>query len=450
MNVIIVTPGHPSPRGKSFPPALTAPYLAALATPYAQHIKIYDLGVEEFDFQAPTPDIAMFTTTMAQSDHIFPIARYLKAKGSKIFLGGPYVTLAYHFDPRIKEIADCVVLGEGEKALPLALEDYAKGRLRPTYSIPVDSLEGVPFSRLDLLDNTKYYSSTTMIGTRGCKNKCAFCSIWGMYGQKYLKRPVPEVIEEIKFQTSRPNLQWLDRKSVIFWDDNLASDPDWTHELLEKMIPLKKWWLGQMCLNVADNKETVKLMKHSGCKGIFVGIESICEKTLKNQNKDKVNRVDHYVRQSRTLLENGVAIVGAIMFGFDEDTKESLFVDTPRALDEMGLTLLQPLMVTPYPHLDYFNTLVKEDRLITKEAKYYNGYTVVHKPKNIHPAELQEGFIHVRKQFYSWRSVLRRMVKQNFLKLPEFLAWNFLWGPSNYEIIPKVNVRQWLEHLRTL
>jgi radical SAM superfamily enzyme YgiQ (UPF0313 family) len=271
-----------------------------------------------------------------------------------------------------------------------------------------------------------------------------------MYGQKYLKRPVAEVIEEIKFQTSRPNLRWLDRKSVIFWDDNLASDPDWIHELLEKMIPLKKWWLGQMCLNVADNKETVKLMKHSGCKGIFVGIESICEKTLKNQNKDKVNTVDHYVRQSRALLENGVAIVGAIMFGFDEDTKESLFVDTPRALDEMGLTLLQPLMVTPYPHLDYFNTLVKEDRLITKEAKYYNGYTVVHKPKNIHPAELQEGFIHVRKQFYSWRSVLRRMVKQNFLKLPEFLAWNFLWGPSNYEIIPKVNVRQWLEHLRTL
>jgi radical SAM superfamily enzyme YgiQ (UPF0313 family) len=365
-------------------------------------------------------------------------------------MGGPYATLAYHFDPRIKEIADCVVLGEAEKALPLALEDYGNGRLQPTYSIPVNSLEGVPFSRLDLLDNTKYHSSTVMIGTRGCKHKCAFCSIWGMYGQKYLKRPVAEVVEEIKFQTSRPNLRWSDRKVVQFWDDNPACDLDWFHELLEKMIPLKKWWLSQMCLNVADNEETVKLMKKSGCKGIFVGIESISEETLRRQNKDTINRVGHYVQQSRTLLKNGINIVGAIMFGFDEDTKESLFVDTPRVLDEMGLTLLQPLMVTPYPHLDYFNILVKENRLITKEAKYYNGYTVVHKPKNIHPAELQEGFIRVRRQFYSWRSLLRRMVKQNFLKLPEFLAWNLLWGPSNYEIIPDVNVWQWLEHLRTL
>ena len=450
MNVIIVTPGHPSLRRKSFTPALTAPYLAALTAPYAQHIKIYDLAVEEFDFEAPAPDIAMFTTTMAQSDHVFPIARYLKAKGSKIFLGGPYATLAYHFDPRIKEIADCVVLGEGEKALPLALEDYMNGRLQPTYSIPVNSLEGVPISRLDLLDSKKYYSSTAVVGTRGCVNKCGYCVLRDMYGQKYLKRPVDEVIEEIKFQTSRPNLHWLSRKLVQFWDDNPACDLDWFHELLEKMIPLKRWWQSQMCLNVADNKETVELMKKSGCRGIFVGIESISEKTLRRQSKETVNRVKHYMRQSRTLLKNGITIDGAMMFGFDEDTCETLFVDTPRVLEEMGLTLLQPLMVTPYPNLSYFNTLAKENRLITREAKYYNGYTVVHKPRNIHPAELQERFIHIRRQFYSWRSLLRRMVKQNFLKLPEFLVLNFLWRPANYEIIPNVNVGQWLEYLRTL
>ncbi len=46
-------------------------------------------------------------------------------------------------------------------------------------------------------------------------------------------------------------------------------DLDWFHDLLEKMIPLKKWWLSQVCLNVADNEETVKLMKASGCKGSF-------------------------------------------------------------------------------------------------------------------------------------------------------------------------------------
>lgn len=450
MNVVIVTPGHPSPRGKSFPPALTAPYLAALATAYVDHIKIIDLAVEPFDLFAPMPDIAMFTSTMAQSDHVFRIAKYLKSNGVKIFLGGPYATLAYDFDPRIKEIADCVVFGEGEKALPQALEDLKNGNLQQTYSMPINSLEGVPFSRLDLLDHKKYFSSTAIIGTRGCVHNCAFCSIGDMYGQKYIKRPVDKVIEEIKFQTSRPNIRWLDRKFVQFWDDNPAGDLNWFHDLLEKMIPLNKWWISQICLDVADNEETVKLMKASGCKGIFVGIESVSEETLQAQNKDTINVVNNYIRQCRTIVKQGMVVVGAIMFGFDSDTKQILYNETLDVLENMGITMINNLIFTPYPHLDYFKTLVKEDRLITKEAKYYNGYTVVHRPKNIHPADLQEAVINVHKKFYSLRSMFKRMLKHNVLKYPEFLMWNRLWGTTNYEVIPGVNVNEWLKYLRTL
>ena len=152
MNLAIFTPGHPSPRRKSYPPALTAPYLAALATPYTEKIRIYDLGVEEYDASSPPPDLALFTTTMAQSDYIFEVARAIKAKGVTVILGGPHATLAYDFDPRIKEIFDSVVLGEGEKALPQALKDFGNGKLQSTYAIPVNSLDAIPFSRLDLLD----------------------------------------------------------------------------------------------------------------------------------------------------------------------------------------------------------------------------------------------------------------------------------------------------------
>jgi radical SAM superfamily enzyme YgiQ (UPF0313 family) len=387
---------------------------------------------------------------MAQSDHILPIARYWKVKGSKIFLGGPYATLAYDFDPRIRTLADCVVLGEGEKALPKALEDFMAGRLNPVYSMPVNSLEGIPFSRLDLLDSRKYYSTTAVIGTRGCIHKCAFCAIRDMYGQKYLKRPVDELIEEIKFQTTRLNLRWSDRKLVQFWDDNPAGDLDWFHELLEKLIPLKKWWLSQMCLNVADNPETIQLMRASGCKGIFVGLESISKQTITAQRKETVNIVEHYKRQFRTLLKHGISVVVAIMFGFDEDRKDVLFKETLEVLEELGVTLLQDLIFTPYPHMECYPVLERENRIITKEAKYYNGYTVVHKPKHIHPAELQEGVINFRREFYSWPSMLRRMVKHNVMKIPEFLVWNSLWGRTNLEVIPEVNVQNWLSYLRTL
>jgi radical SAM superfamily enzyme YgiQ (UPF0313 family) len=261
---------------------------------------------------------------------------------------------------------------------------------------------------------------------------------------------VDEVIEEIKFQTSRPNLNWSSRKLVQFWDDNPAGDPDWFNELLEKMIPLKKWWLSQMCVNVADYPETIRLMRTSGCKGIFVGLESISQQTIATQKKEAVNIVEHYKRQFKAFLKNGICVVVAIMFGFDEDTQEVLFTETMKILEDLGVTLLQDLIFTPYPHMECYPVLERENRLITKEAKYYNGYTVVHKPKHIHPAELQEGVIHFRRKFYSWPSTLRRMVKHNVAKMPEFVIWNRLWGKTNLEVVPEVSVQKWLRHLKTL
>jgi hypothetical protein len=116
----------------------------------------------------------------------------------------------------------------------------------------------------------------------------------------------------------------------------------------------------------------------------------------------------------------------------------------------MGITMLNNLVFTPYPNLNYYKTLVKENRLITKEAKYYNGYTVVHRPKNIHPADLQEAVIKMHQKFYSPRSMFKRMIKHNVLKFPEFLIWNRLWGTKNYEVIPGVDVNKWMNYLRTL
>jgi radical SAM superfamily enzyme YgiQ (UPF0313 family) len=311
-------------------------------------------------------------------------------------------------------------------------------------------LDGLPFSRLDLLNPKRYYSTTAIIGTRGCIHNCAYCSIKDIYGVKYLKRPVAEVIEEIKFQTLRRNIGWLDRKLIQFWDDNPACDLDWFHALLEKMIPLKKWWLSQMCLNVADNLETVKLMKASGCMGIFVGIESVSGDTLKAQKKAAINQVSNYIKQARTLLKNGINVIGAVMYGFDEDTEESLFCNTPKILNKMGITLLQGHIVTPYPHLEYYKLLAKENRLLTSEAKYYNGYTVVHRPKNIHPADLQKEFIESRKKFYSLPSIFRRMLKHNWSKIPVFLFWNAMFYKPNYESIQNVDINKWLKKLGSL
>lgn len=123
-NVIIITPGHPGPDIKSAPPSLTVPFLAALISDMVAKIKIIDLAVQTFNTLAVDADIALFTTTMGQSDLIFDIAKKLKSQGVTIIIGGPHATLAYNFDKRIAEIADSVILGAGEKALLQAITDY--------------------------------------------------------------------------------------------------------------------------------------------------------------------------------------------------------------------------------------------------------------------------------------------------------------------------------------
>ena len=167
----------------------------------------------------------------------------------------------------------------------------------------------------------------------------------------------------------------------------------------------------------------------------------------RNNKKEIINSIDNYTRQAGTLLKNRINIIGAMMYGFDQDTEESLFVQTPKVLEKIGITLLQSHVVTPYPHSDYYRLLKKENRLITREAKYYNGYTIAHKPKHIHPAVLQKEFIKSRKKFYSLPSILKRMLKHHWSKIPEFLFWNAMFYKPNYESIQGVDIKQWLKKL---
>ena len=112
--------------------------------------------------------------------------------------------------------------------------------------------------------------------------------------------------------------------------------------------------------------------------------------------------------------------------------------------------LLQSHIVVPSPHTDYYRKLDSERRLITKEEKYYNGFTLVNQPALISPGDLQEGFINLRKNFYSFGSIIRRMCETQPCQDSRVFIWNALYYRPNYQAIPGVDVRKWLLYLRTL
>lgn len=204
-----------------------------------------------------------------------------------------------------------------------------------------------------------------------------------------------------------------------------------------------------MCLNIGKHKDVLKLMRLSGCKGIFVGLESVSHESLKSQNKENVNVIEDYKIMAKNILREKMTIVAATMYGFDQDTNESLFSETLRILTEMGVTALQA-HITPYPNSEYSKTLLEENRLITQEAKYYNGYTIVHKPSRISPYELQKGFIEIRKKFYSLPCVIKRLFHHNPLAWWNFIFFNIIYHTPNYQAIPGVNINEWLKYLKSI
>jgi len=184
-------------------------------------------------------------------------------------------------------------------------------------------LAGMPALRWDLIKGRRYGKSVT-IATRGCPHRCDYCSIPLLYGPGTVHyRPIDEVVREVATSPTR---------AVVFWDDNLGAKPRYAKELFRALTPLRKWWTSQCTASAARDEEFVELAARSGCKALFLGLESISQDSLDATNKAH-NRVGDYRRLIAHLHRHGIAVHLGIMFGFDQDDV-GIFRRTGDFLDE--------------------------------------------------------------------------------------------------------------------
>ncbi len=71
----------------------------------------------------------------------------------------------------------------------------------------------------------------------------------------------------------------------MFIDDNLTQDKDYILDLLDNITPLRKKWITQASVEIADDPKLLAAMRKSGCVGVFIGLESFSESALCSQNK---------------------------------------------------------------------------------------------------------------------------------------------------------------------
>ena len=377
-------------------PSLTLPMVAAV-TPKGHEVRIVNENYEKLDMSEDYDLVGISVLTIT-AYRAYELADIYREKGAKVVLGGYHVSA---LPQEAKEHADAVVIGEAENLWPEVVRDAEKNKLKPFYvSNEKPDPAKFPHPRRDLYYN---FLSGAIQATRGCPVGCDFCPTSRLLGKKLRKRPIKDVIEEMK---RIPN------KVIIFRDASLTIDPDYSKALFKAMRGLGKKWIANGNINVlCRDDDFLKLAREAGCIQWFVGFESISKETLRKIHKlTNVNIVDKYGECVRKIQKYGMGVCGGIIFGFDEDTPD-VFEESYKAIQEWGVDAMEFNILTPYPGTAIYERFEREGRILTKDWSKYSQAHVVFKPKNMTPEELQEGYAWITKKFYSLYETLKRIMR---------------------------------------
>ncbi len=404
-------------------PQLTMPYLAAL-TPEPWQVTHTDEITRAVDLGLAC-DLVGITAATAGAPHAYDLAGAFRARGIPVVMGGPHASLLPY---EVAQQVDLVVVGEAERIWERVLQDveretsYAAGRhlldaaigaeveVLPTgariyrCSLPAD-LKGLPPARRDLIHhggwNRWWATRGAIIATRGCPHHCDYCTIPLIYpqGRQMRFRPVEEVVAEIEA---------IPDKGIVFWDDNLGANAQYAKELFRAMVPLKRWWTSQTTMAAVQDDEFLRLAALSGCKALFLGLESVNQGSLDEVGKQH-NGVLGYRRLLERFHEHGIAVQAGIMFGFDNDDRD-VFARTVDWMGKIGLDNATISLMVPYPGTASFARLEAEGRIIDRDWRHYNGKThVVYQPRLMSPDELIAGYEWAKMQFYAPGNIFQRL-----------------------------------------
>jgi radical SAM superfamily enzyme YgiQ (UPF0313 family) len=375
------------------------PLLAALTPPG----HIITLVEEAFatDDSNQDVDLVGITVLTEYALRAYQIADTYRRKGVKVVMGGIHPTV---LPDEALEHADAVVVGEAEGVWPQLVADAAAGQLQRMYRAgKMTDLKGLPQPRRDLFPETTGKGSMPMpIGvetSRGCPYDCEFCCIGQTLGQHYRVRPVQEVIAEIAA---------IDSPHLFFVDDALGLNRMVAKELFTDMIPLRRQWLAQGTVSLAEDPELLGLMKRAGCLGLLIGFESVQKDTQDEVNKIKSLGIDFYEAMRRFHGE-GFGILGCFVFGFDYENKD-VFEQTHEFIMRSRMDCAQLRILTPYPGTRLYQRLISEGRLFVDDW-WLRGYppdTLLYQPKGMTADELITGFARLNRQVYSFGAMTRR------------------------------------------
>ncbi|HVF49517.1 MAG TPA: PhpK family radical SAM P-methyltransferase [Pyrinomonadaceae bacterium] len=310
----------------------------------ARYINLFQYEKEKLiEYLAQNPLCVAITTTFYVVN--FPVSEmveFIKAHNPqvKVIVGGPLIAnhvRNYQSGESAAALSDIgadiyVVEGQGELTLWQIVETlknggdlnrvpniihFEDGGMKRTATVPENnSLDENYINWLAFPEESLGVTLQTRTA-RSCAFKCSFCNYPTRAGALTLTSL--ELIEkELDSMLELGNVQ-----NVVFIDDTFNVPFPRFKDICRMMIRKKypfNWFSYFRCSN--SDEEAIELMAESGCKGVFLGIESGSPTILKNMNKAAT--IEKYTQGIEWLRRAGILTFGSFIIGFPGETAETV------------------------------------------------------------------------------------------------------------------------------
>jgi len=192
-----------------------------------------------------------------------------------------------------------------------------------------------------------------IFASRGCPYACTFCESKSMWTRKVRYRSPENVVAELKlmkeFGLNRVN---FDDDTFGISKKNIKALNNLMHDELPDMT-----YTCETVVQLAKDEDVVRDMKHGGCTGTFVGIESGNNEILKKIKKTQTT--DECILAMRNLKKYGIESHAFIMVGFPSETEET-FKQTMNFIPKLKPDSVIFSIFTPYPGSDIYEECKRE------------------------------------------------------------------------------------------
>jgi radical SAM superfamily enzyme YgiQ (UPF0313 family) len=399
-------------------PSLSLTSIAA-ATPPGWRVRYWDENLLQGPPPAdPVAQVVGITVHLTFARRAYELAAWYRARGATVILGGMHVnSLPDEAAPH----ADAISLGDGVQTWPDILRDIELGTLRPRYEATFErDYDLDPPPRRDLLPRDAFLTTTSVVASRGCLNRCAFCYLAtdGLRIPFRVRSP-----HDIARQIEADGQPYF-----VFVDNNLGARHDHLRQLCRAVHPLGKIWSAAVTLDVTDDPSLLRDMALAGCMGVFIGFETLNDENLTNARK-RTPRVEEFDRRVRLLHEHGIQVNGSFVVGFDGDRRDT-FATLAQWIETHRLACATFHILTPYPGTPLFRQLEAEGRLLHRDWELYDTAHVVFKPKHLTSDELLLGYDWLYRRLFSHASIWARRPEARS-DLWTYLAGAYLYKHSN-------------------